>query len=106
MKITLKQLKQIIKEESTTSTTVVPLYDTVDDIKLYTEYDVLETLLGKDYWQTQKYTYEDEGEIIERWAEENDAIIYERPREEFDELEAVHIAKQSGASAAILNDLS
>jgi hypothetical protein len=77
----------------------------IDDIKIYGSYEVSEAIFGEDQWK-KMIPLAERHKAEQIWADSHDAIIYERPREEFDLGEAAAIAKEEGRSAALVNDLS
>ena len=50
--------------------------------------------------------FDETGEAIMKWAEENDAYIYSRPREDFFMFEAIDLALAAGKAAVVVEDMS
>jgi len=79
--------------------------DEIDGIKIYGSYEISEAIFGEDHWK-KLIPYAESQKAEQIWADAHDAIIYEKPKEEFSIDEAAAIAKEEGKSAALVNDLS
>ncbi len=107
MKITKRQLRKIIKEE-VNSQILKPAY-TQDGISVYNIVDVFTHLFGDEYWYPRGALgrhYEDDMKHLRKFADSINALVYERPRSDFDETEAIDMAITSGKTAVIIHDLS
>ena len=107
MKIKLSELRKLIKEEIN-SQVLNPTY-TQDGISVYNIVDVFTHLFGDEYWEprgTLGRNYEDDMKNLRKFADSINAFVYERPRNDFDEAEAIDMAITSGKTAVIIHDLS
>ena len=76
------------------------------DIRVFNVIDVLDHLFPKGGPADSLIDYEEKMDAVDDWAEKNRAFYYENPREDFSEWEAVKLAREAGAEAVILHDLS
>ena len=107
MKIKLSELRKLIKEEIN-SQALNPTY-TQDGISVYNIVDVFTHLFGDEYWDPRAASgrnYEDDMKNLRKFADSINAFVYERPRSDFDEAEAIDMATASGKTAVIMHDLS
>jgi len=76
------------------------------DIRIYNINDVLDHLFPDGDQINSLLDYEEKMDAVDDWAEKNRALYYENPREDFSEAEAVSLAREAGAEAVVLHDLS
>jgi len=79
------------------------------DIRIFNINDVLDHLFpeGDGVGSIDSLIdYEEKMDAVDDWAEKNRALYYENPREDFSEAEAVSLAREAGAEAVVLHDLS
>ena len=107
MKIKLSELRKLIKEEIS-SQALKPMY-TQSGVAVYNIIDVFAHLFGDEYWEPRgalSRNYENDMKHLRKFADSINAFVYERPRSDFDEAEAIDMAITSGKTAVIIHDLS
>ena len=80
-------------------------FDNVSGIEMIAMYDLEVTLFGKSYWE-KMMPYQQIQKAVQEWADANDAVIYEAPKEEFHLGYAAELAINEGKKRAVVNDLS
>lgn len=107
VKIKLSELRKLIKEEIS-SQALKPMY-TQSGVTVYNIIDVFAHLFGDEYWEPRgalSRNYENDMKHLRKFADSINAFVYERPRSDFDEAEAIDMAITSGKTAVIIHDLS
>ena len=67
---------------------------------------LLDRLLGRDRYERNDVTYEEETKAVRNWLHVTGAHYYAAPREKFNEYTAIREAKKAGKTAVVVEDMS
>ena len=77
------------------------------DLKTIGIVEVLNLIYGRDRWlQPGLVSYEAQCEAVNEWCEENNHMLYERPRQAFNRSEGIQLALDGKYKGVVFSDLS
>lgn len=81
----------------------VPVYDTIFNCSVILRSDLAKALLGSF---SPEWTYQDESDAVELWAENHGASLYSAEKHEFSTESAAWLARREGKNVVVVENLS